>query len=111
MYSPQDLVDTLVREEEANYVRVVAYWLTHASDLDAEPGLTGRELIDVLAAAAAAHKAQLLQQKIPKWTNNRRLRSLWHPGDDAFFAYSLAHAPQSFSLRGILIEEDSLESV
>lgn len=41
----------------------------------------------------------------------RHLDQIWCGGYDALFANALAHAPISFSIRGILIEADSLESV
>jgi hypothetical protein len=109
--SPQGLIEALGDVPEDSYVRVIAHWLTVADSLDVEPPPTGQQLIDVLVAAATAHRAQSSMMPIPGWTNSRELASYWHPGEDAFFGYSLAHAPQAFFNRGVLIEADSLESV
>lgn len=114
MSSPQVLADTLRGVSEAEYVRFVAHWLTHASDLDAEPVLTGVEVIDALVAAAAAHVGFTSPSAlVPAWTESpsRHLDSFWYPGPDAFFANALVQAPLTFRLHGVLIEADSLVSV
>lgn len=98
---------------ESEYARFVADWLTRASDLDDEPDLVGRPVIDALVAAATAHAAMSRGETIPSWTNDpsRVLDAFWYVGPDGFFANALVHSPLPFVTRGVLIEEASLESV
>jgi hypothetical protein len=112
-FTVADLVATLAAAPEESYVRVMADWLAHGEVAPAGPALTGRPVIDALAAAGTAHLARLNQDEAPAWTQEpaRILPSFWHPGSDRFFAYSLAHSPAEFAARGILIEQDSLVSV
>lgn len=109
--SVAQLVAELSASPEASYVRIVAHWLTIGTITEDDPGPSGSDLIDALAAAAVAHLALEARAAPPEWTNARRLDRFWHPGLDAFFANALVHAPLAFKSRGILIERDSLESV
>lgn len=105
------MADALLEEAPQNYVRVVAHWLVHGHDLEEAPTCTGSELIVALVAAAAAYRAQTTGAPVPSWANGREVSRFWHPGEDVFFGYSLAHSPQPFLLRGLVVEEDSLASV
>ena len=91
--------------------QVLANELSAAPEL--EPEFTNNVVVDALVAAAAAHLARSNGAVIPSWTRQpeRALESFWHPGDDAFFAWSLAHAPAEFFIRGVIVEADSLVSI
>jgi hypothetical protein len=112
-FTADDLAATLAASPEESYVRVMADWLAHGEIDPAGPALTGRSVIDALVAAGTAHLARLNKTEAPDWTREpaRVLPSFWHPGGDRFFAYSLAHAPAEFAVRGIIVEQDSLVSV
>jgi len=112
-FTAADLAATLALSPEESYVRVVADWLARGEVASARPALTGRPVVDALVAAGAAHLARLNETEAPAWTREptRILPSFWHPGSDRFFAYSLAHAPAEFAVRGILVEQDSLVSM
>lgn len=114
MSSPTDLCEQLRRVDEHEYVRFTAHWMATAEDVDEEPPLTGNDVIDAMVAAAAALIGLRRTGAEPEWTTraDRGLRNrLWHPGNPRMFAYSLVHAPASFIVRGIVVEEDSLVSV
>lgn len=114
MSCPAELVDTLVSVAEHEYVRFTAHWITYADHLDVEPPFSGDEVVDAIAAAAAALVGLKRNGAEPEWTTRpgRGLRSrLWHPGNPRMFAYSLVHTPGSFLVRGIVVEEDSLASI
>lgn len=113
MSSPAALVETLLSVSEPEYVRFVADWLTRPSDLNEEPALTGRHVIDALVAAAAAHAAMTAAESIPAWANDdsRVLEAFWYAGPNGFFPNALVHSPLPFVTRGVLIEEDSLVSI
>lgn len=113
MSSPATLVETLLGVSEPEYARFVADWLTRPTDLNEEPDLTGRPVIDALVAAAAAHAAMTSGQPIPRWANadSRVLEAFWYVGPDGFFPNALVHSPLPFVTRGVLIEEASLESI
>jgi hypothetical protein len=108
-----DLAATLAAVDEANFVRVVADWLSRGTVSDDAPPLTGSPVRDALVAAAVAHLARLRGVPVPRWTHDERraLPRFWHPGRDAFFAYALANSPAEFAARGILVEGGSLVSV
>ncbi len=110
--TPQVLANELLAAPETDYVRICAHWLTLGTP-DLEPEFTNNVVVDALVAAAAAHLARSNGAVIPSWTRQpeRALESFWHPGDDAFFAWSLAHAPAEFFIRGVIVEADSLVSV
>ncbi len=110
-FAAQDLVSTLAAVDEDSYVRVVAQWLVHGRVDPVDPGRSGRPVVDALVAAATAHLARQQGVDPPRWTAGRALDAFWHPGDDRFFAYSLAHAPAEFAVRGVIVERDSLVSV
>lgn len=113
--TPDDLAILLQQLTEPEYVRFVAQWIDNADDdaISKEPALTGDEVIDALVASAAAYVGIRRYDGEPPWTQQpaRVLSRLWHPGPDGFLPWSLVHAPASFRVRGILIEEDSLKSV
>lgn len=113
MSTPADLADLLDGVDEHEYVRFTAHWLTGSEDLDTEPPLTGDDVVDALVAAAAALAGYRRHGHEPEWTTHtsRALNRFWHPGNPKLFAYALVHAPASFTVRGILIEEKSLTSI
>lgn len=113
MSSPAELAKTLAEVTEREYVRFTADWLTDASDLDAEPPLTGNRVTDAIVSAAAAHAKFTSTGAVPSWTGTpeRVLGRFWYPGHPNLFAYALVHSPASFSLHGVLIEDGSLVSV
>lgn len=94
-------------------MRLVADWLSRGVIEESEPRLTGSPVPDALVAAAVAHRCTSQGRAAPEWTHQtvRCLNSFWHPGSDRFFAYSLAHTPSDFLVRGIVVERDSLVSV
>ena len=113
MAAPQELADTLVGVTSPEYVRFVADWMTHATDLGSAPALTGVEEIDALVAAAAVHVASRRGVALPAWAEEpaRFARNFWYPGPDALFPNALVHSPLAFFLHGVLVEQDSLVSV
>lgn len=113
MAAPQELADTLVALTPPEYVRFVADWLVHATDLDQAPGLTGVPEIDALVAAATVHLAGECGSPVPSWTDEpeRFMDNFWYPGPDALFPNALVHSPLAFLLHGVLVEADSLVSV
>jgi hypothetical protein len=49
---------------------------------------------------------------LPDWIKSARLEDTWYVTDDpAFNDYLLAHSPQPFRSRGVMIDPDALESV
>lgn len=118
MTTAQALADALDRSPASDYVRLVADWLSRAardadSDLASPARLTGVSVVDALVAAATAHVCFSRGDSVPQWTteSSRRTETLWYPGPDALMANALVHTPLSFSIRGLLIEGASLESV
>lgn len=118
MLTAQLLVDALDQSPASDFVRLVADWLQRVSrnpevDLSAAPRLTGNVIVDALVAAAVAHACFSHGGTVPSWTTEpqRRTETLWYPGPDALLPHALVHTPLSFSLRGLLVEADSLESV
>ena len=98
-------------------VRGVADWIAPAirqgPEADIEPPLDGRAHIDALVAAAAEYVADHRGEARPTWTVSKERESpvFWHPGPDSLIAHSLVHSPAVFAIRGLLIEEDSLQCV
>lgn len=113
MAAPQELADTLVALTPPEYVRFVADWMLHATDLDQAPGLTGVPEIDALVAAAAAQVAMDRNEPASTSTGepDRVMRNFWYPGPDALFPNALVHSPLAFFVHGVLVERDSLVSV
>lgn len=76
-----------------------------------EPPLDGRPHIDALVAAAVEYAADRRGDDHPAWTVDPRRESpvFWHPGTPSLLPNALVHAPAVFSVRGLLIEEDSLQ--
>jgi len=114
----QDLADALIGSPASDYVRMVADWLHRVAkdpqaDMTTSPRLTGHIIADALVAAAAAHVCFSRGEAVPRWTTEpqRRTETLWYPGPDGLMPNALVHTPLSFSVRGLLIEADSLESV
>ncbi|MDR1767675.1 MAG: hypothetical protein LBR32_04480 [Propionibacteriaceae bacterium] len=106
------LSDELAKADPGSYVRLTAHWLTHGDPAD-DPGQSADPRLGALVASAAAYRARALGQEPPAWAwePSRILPSFWHPGEQAFFAWSLAHTPADFLGHGVVIERDSLESV
>ncbi len=118
MLTAQVLTEALIRSPDSDYVRMVADWLSRVAndpgaDVSTSPQLTGHIIVDALVAAAAAHACFSRGDAVPSWTTEpqRRTETLWYPGPDALMPNALVHTPLSFSVRGLLIEADSLESV
>ena len=111
LWTPQGLADQLAGEQESMLVRVTATWMGYAIDLDAPAMPSGDERLDVWVKAAVAYTARLRGEPVPRWTAGGALDTFWQPGPSWSFAYSLAHSPADFSVRGIFIDKDSLESV
>ena len=112
------LRDDLANASPNEVVRLIADWIDRARrapelDLDLEPGLIGIPHLDAATGAAAAHTARLLGRPIPTWTlfAGRFSPTFWHPGPPSTYANALVHAPGEFALRGIFIEEASLQCV
>lgn len=107
------LVAAVVSAAPESLVRLAADWLNHGDPHTGDPGLTDNPHIDALVAATVAYQARRLGLHLPDWTmdESRRLDSFWHPGEEAFFAWSLAHTPPDFLVHGVIVERDSLESV
>lgn len=112
-YPAADLAASLAANDASQYVRLVADWLTRGHVDEFEPPLTGHPVPDALVAAAVAFRCTTRGEPSPEWTSqpDRQLATFWHPGNERFFAYSLAHTPADFLLRGLVVERDSLESV
>jgi len=118
MLTAQSLADALGKSSTSDFVRLVADWLHRVSrvpevDLRTAPRLTGNVIVDALVAAASAHACFSRGGEVPSWTTEpqRRTETLWYAGPDALLPNALVHTPLSFSLRGVLVEADSLESV
>lgn len=113
VYTANELAGALASSSESDYVRLIADWLARGDCDDEEPGLTGLPVADALTAAAVAYRCTASGRTAPAWTcrKNRVLDTFWHPSDDRFFAYSMSHTPTDFLIRGLLVEEGSLESV
>lgn len=118
MTTTQSLADALEQSSASDYVRLVADWLHRVAtdadpDLTTPPGLTEVTVVDALVAAASAHACFTRGLPVPTWTTEsaRRTDTLWYPGPDALMPNALVHTPLSFSIRGLLIEAASLESV
>ena len=98
-------------------VRRVPAWTDRPTrqgpDPDTDPPLDGRAHIDALVAAAAEYVADHRGEARPTWTVSKERESpvFWHPGPDSLIAHSLVHSPAVFAIRGLLIEEDSLQCV
>ena len=99
-------------------VRLVADWIDRALrstslDLTREPEYLGTLHLDAIIAAAAAHVARLKGQPTPEWAiePGRFCQSFWYPGPAALFPNALVHAPGEFAIRGVFIEEASLQCV
>ncbi|MDP3972959.1 MAG: hypothetical protein Q8P61_08635 [Candidatus Nanopelagicales bacterium] len=112
-YPVAELAVALATSDTSDYVRLVADWLAHGDLDDSEPTPTGLPVPDALVAAAVAYRCTRTGDRAPAWTSrpDRCLGTFWHPGDDRLFAYSLAHAPTDFLVRGVVVEQDSLVSV
>lgn len=111
------LADWLADAEPEMVVRLVADWIDKAVRLGLEadevPPLDGRPHIDALVAAAVEYAADRRGEPHPGWTVDPRRESptFWHPGTPSLLANALVHAPAVFAIRGVLIEEESLQCV
>lgn len=111
LWTPQGLAGQLAGVDEGMLVRVTATWISRAVDLDAPAMPSGDERLDAWVKASAAYAARLRGKPAPRWTAGGVLGTFWHPGPSWSFAYALAHSPADFSVRGIFVDKDSLESV
>jgi len=96
-------------------VRLTAHWIDRAVSYPdqgycEDPGLTGDGVVDALVAAAVETVSLRRGDFSPQWTSGpeRFLTTVWHPGPPGMLAWSFAHAPGSFKVRGLLVESDSL---
>ena len=110
-YTPQGLADALASSRESDYIRITATWLSRVSDWTTQPAQTGDDAVDALVAAASGYAALRHGEPEPRWTAGKRLDHFWHPGGGSMFAWSFAHTPASFKIRGIVVDGDSLVSV
>lgn len=111
----RDLASWLAEAPPEMVVRLVADWIDKAVRLGLEAEvaspLDGRPHIDALVAAAVEYAADRRSEPHPGWTIDPRRESpvFWHPGTPSLLPNALVHAPAVFAIRGLLIEEDSLQ--
>lgn len=114
----RSLAADLRAADDGELVRFVADWMdraTRAEDFDPEiePPLDGRRHVDALIAAATAQVARIRSRPTPDWTIGplRTCDRFWYPGPPSLFPNALVHAPGEFSVRGVLVEAESLTCV
>ena len=99
----------IVREQRSN-----AKWVSNPLDqrvFFARPSTTGDRRWDALLAASTEDMAARASLPAPDWTRAARLSGEWFVTDDpAFNDYLLAHSPEPFRSRGVMIDPDALES-
>jgi transcriptional regulator with XRE-family HTH domain len=100
----------IVREHRSN-----AKWMSRPIDQKvffARPSTTGDRRWDVLIAGSVEDLTARGGTSLPAWTKGVRLHEEWFVADDpAFNDYLLAHSPESFRSRGVMIDPEALESV
>jgi hypothetical protein len=111
LYTPSGLVSSLLAVAQSDYVRVTATWLSRVVDWVSEPTLSGNAIVDALVAAACGYVAARRGAPLPTWIHSRALPGFWYQGIPGLFAWSFAHAPISFKMLGVIIEEESLGCV
>jgi len=100
----------IVREQRSN-----SKWVSRPIDHQvflARPATTGDRRWDALLAGSTEEMAVRSGLPIPGWTQHVRLMNEWFVADvPAFNDYLLAHSPEPFRSRGVMIDPDALESV
>ena len=108
-WTPRELL-RIVREQRSN-----AKWVSRPADQKvffARPATTGDKRWDALLAGSTEDLAVRSNVPVPAWTENIRLAGDWFVGDNpAFSEYLLAHSPEPFRSRGVMVDPDALESV
>lgn len=99
----------VVREQRSN-----AKWVSHPIDqrvFFARPSTTGDRRWDALLAGSTEEMAARRHVRLPEWTTGVRLEQTWYVTDDpARHDFLLAHSPEPFRSRGVMIDPSSLES-
>ena len=100
----------IVREQRSN-----AKWVSRPIDQKvffARPSTTGDKRWDALIAGSVEDLAVRGHAHLPEWINDVRLDGEWFVTDEPGFRdYLLAHSPESFRSRGVMIDPEALESV
>ncbi|MHB1783815.1 MAG: helix-turn-helix domain-containing protein [Acidimicrobiales bacterium] len=100
----------IVRELVSN-----AAWVKTDADVAAffaRPSTTGDERWDAMLAGVVENLSLKTGRPVPEWTAGHALHQLWFVGSVAALdAYALAHTPPSLRVRGVVVDEESLESV
>jgi transcriptional regulator with XRE-family HTH domain len=100
----------IVRELRSN-----SKWIVRPIDQKvflARPSTTGDRRWDALLAGATEELAGQESIPAPDWTEGLRLDHEWFVAEDpAFNGYLLAHSPEPFRSRNVMIDPDALESV
>jgi len=108
-WTPRELL-RVIREQRSNFK-----WISRPIDQRVflgRPSTTGDRRWDALIAGAADELAARSNLPAPQWTEGIRLEDEWFVTDDsAFHEYLVAHSPQPFRSRGVMIDPDALESV
>lgn len=78
----------------------------------AQPSTTGDRRWDALLAGVTEMDSLQRGLEPPNWVFGHDLPHLWFVGSNpALHAYAMAHTPASLSIRGVIIDGASLESV
>jgi transcriptional regulator with XRE-family HTH domain len=100
----------IVREQRSN-----AKWVSRPIDQKvffARPSTTGDKRWDALLAGSVEDLTARGDASVPEWIEGIRIDGEWFVADDpAFNDYLLAHSPESFRSRGVMIDPEALESV
>jgi transcriptional regulator with XRE-family HTH domain len=108
-WTPEELLQ-VVREQRAH-----AKWVSHPIDqrvFFARPSTTGDRRWDALLAGSIEEMAARRHVRLPEWTTGVRLEQTWYVTDDpARHDFLLAHSPEPFRSRGVLLDPSALEAV
>jgi transcriptional regulator with XRE-family HTH domain len=108
-WTPEELLQ-VVREQRAH-----AKWVSHPIDqrvFFARPSTTGDRRWDALLAGSIEEMAARRHVHLPERTTGVRLEQTWYVTDDpARHDFLLAHSPEPFRSRGVMIDPGALESV
>lgn len=100
----------VVRESRSN-----AKFVVSVADRDAfyaPPSTTGDRRWDAMLAGVTEMDALRTGHPVPRWARGHALPHLWFVGSSpSLDAYAMAHTPPPLALRGVVIDEASLESV
>jgi transcriptional regulator with XRE-family HTH domain len=100
----------IVREQRSN-----AKWVSRPIDQKvffARPSTTGDKRWDALLAGSVEDLTARGDASAPAWIEGIRIDGEWFVADNpAFSDYLLAHSPESFRSRGVMIDPEALESV